>query len=160
MTNAINTLTSLIGKEKAEFYTSYLSNGNTLTVYTLDGEFIIKDKYNSTIESSFKTGADIETFAEIWGVDNVAKHMVKEGERLELSADMEEVEETPEVEESSEGIQEISAIDTAAELVAEGADINETVQMITAEKGYEIGNKVRDHFLSLKTKIYGTNNQF
>ena len=150
MTNAMNTLTSLIGEERAEFFTNYLKNGHTLTVYTLDGEFVIEDERGSVLESSFETGKDVQQAAGRWNVTNAVGHMEKSGEKTELTADMEEFEETPEVEETNE-VEEMSAIDTAAELVAEGADVIEVVQMITVEKGYEIGKKVRDHFSSLKS---------
>ena len=146
MKNAMNTLTGLIGEKRAEFYTKYLANGYKLTVYTLDGEYVIEDERGSVLESSFETGKDVQQAAGRWNVTNAVGHMEKVGEKTELTAD--EIEESPEVEEGNE-VEVASAIDTAAELVAEGADIVEVVQLITVQKGDDIGAKVGAHFNAL-----------
>jgi hypothetical protein len=143
MTNAINTLTGLIGKERAEFFRGYLNNGYTLTVYTLDGEFAIEDERGSVLESSFETGKDVQAAAGRWNVTNAVGHMEQNGEKMELTAD--EIDETPEVEEGDE-VEVVSAIDTAAELIAEGMSVEDAVSEITAIKGIDLGRQVHEHF--------------
>ena len=150
MKNAMNTLTSLIGEERAKFYTGYLNNGHTLTVYTLDGEFVIEDKNGSVVDSSFESFNDTQAAAGRWNVTNAVKHMEQNGEKVELTAEQEEMT-APEVIEEENEVEVMSAIDTAAEMIAEGASIQDAVAEITVIKGYEVGQAVNEHFKSLQS---------
>ncbi len=82
---AITELESRIG-ERAEFFTTYLSGGNKLTVYIDLGHYIVVDKYDTIVDLSFPDGQEIALFEEMVG-DKVKPYLVNNGVKTEIQVD-------------------------------------------------------------------------
>jgi hypothetical protein len=82
---AISELAIRIG-EKAEFYTTYLSRGNKLTVFADLGHYIVVDKWDTVVAMSFPDGSEIDLFEEMVG-EKMVPYMKNNGTKTEIQVD-------------------------------------------------------------------------